>query len=211
MITIYGDVGPIGTSSLGRVRARTWTGAALELCRLLLFALAFITFAGLAAGAAGGFGLLSYTIIVGVGCAVRYAWAPRGHDPATEVAAGQVLGVPEDQLARLFPAGTAFRRGAVDRVTQLVCDARLRFGRLSQTPADRMVVERWMGDRLSELSKSERGGAARTTDVRALRRCIPYALELFFVPDYDDVNAAHMVKHSLVVRALKSGWEETQR
>lgn len=206
------DGARIGVSGYNLTGAKSWLRTSVGSWVVRGFAAAATTAALVAERSGSGEAAVAAAIVTApvAVAALVHLW-PTQVSSAAERAAGQVLGVPEEQLCSLFPRGTPYSRRKLDIVEELVTTARLRFGRLADSAADRLVVERWLGDQLQQMCQKEGGGGARKADVIALYKCIPYALELFFVPNYHDVSARHMARHSHVVKALRSGWEAASR
>lgn len=135
-----------------------------------------------------------WALLVAVLAAIALAMA----DPAIGVTdeieelAANAMGVSEFVTvggARLQCEGAKFT-GRV--IHDWVCKAKLHFGDLKDTPADRTVVKRWLAEQMKAADM-------RDKDAIAL---VPVVTELVWVPLESDVVAAR-VKRSKVVAAMK--------
>jgi len=102
--------------------------------------------------------------------------------------------------------GTAYSRQGHNIVKEWVARVKLHFGQLADTPADRMVLERWLG-RTMEDEYGPKGKGARLVDRRQLRQLIPYIVEFALLPDVYQIEAKEFAKHSMVVKAALLAWQ----
>lgn len=172
------------------------------LCRALVVLSAVVALM-LTAGAAG-FGIAGLLLVIVVG-ALALATKPGRPDTLPvemEAAAAKMAGVASEVTVDGVVA-SGLVRGDAKRISKCVRKwvvlAKLRWGHLADTRADRTCLARWLAE---EMVKE---GPDQERDMRHKDRfqIVQLAVEMFFVPTAEELLAA-AIKKSAVVRGMKS-------